>query len=222
VASPGINRFSIAYCLGALALTYISAPFVENVRHGMFIEAVLVTLVLLASVLAVGHNHRVLVWGVVLAVPAFVIKWIHYVWPYPVFHRFYFLCTIVFCLFVMAQLFRFVFRAKRVDAEVLCAAIAAYLLLALIWSFVYILTAEMVPGAFAYTTGHASGWTMGSFSALYFSFSTLNTVGYGDIVPAADIARMFAMTEATFGMFYMALMISRLVSLYSSQAHTKA
>ena len=54
-------------------------------------------------------------------------------------------------------------------------------------------------------------------NCLSFSFVTLSTVGYGDIVPASAVARMLAMVEAMFGMFYMAMLIARLVSLYSSK-----
>ena len=47
---------------------------------------------------------------------------------------------------------------------------------------------------------------------------TLSTVGYGDIIPVSEVARMLAIVEAIFGMFYMALLIARLVSLYSSKS----
>jgi voltage-gated potassium channel len=58
--------------------------------------------------------------------------------------------------------------------------------------------------------------TLDGFSALYFSVITLCTVGYGDITPVSRVARMLAMTEAITGLFYMAVLISRLVSVYSS------
>ena len=55
------------------------------------------------------------------------------------------------------------------------------------------------------------------FDALYFSFITLSTVGYGDITPLSHGARTLAMTEAMTGTIYIAVLISRLVALYSSQ-----
>ena len=56
---------------------------------------------------------------------------------------------------------------------------------------------------------------MNGFTGLYFSFITLSTVGYGDIIPVSQMARMLAIVEAMFGTFYVALLIARLVSLYS-------
>jgi hypothetical protein len=56
---------------------------------------------------------------------------------------------------------------------------------------------------------------MSGFTAIYFSFTTLMNVGYGDITPVADVARMLAMLEAMTGTLFVGVMIARLVSLYS-------
>jgi hypothetical protein len=74
------------------------------------------------------------------------------------------------------------------------------------------------PNSFVFTLGPKSGQSMNGFTGLYFSFITLSTVGYGDIIPLSEVARMLAILEAMFGMFYMALLIARLVSLYSSKS----
>ena len=58
--------------------------------------------------------------------------------------------------------------------------------------------------------------TLGGFNAFYFSFMTLCTVGYGDITPVSRPARMLAVTEAVVGLFYVAVLISRLVAVYST------
>jgi hypothetical protein len=50
----------------------------------------------------------------------------------------------------------------------------------------------------------------------------LNILGYGDIIPLSGVARMLAMVEAVFGMFYVTLLIARLVSLYSSKSALEA
>jgi hypothetical protein len=59
---------------------------------------------------------------------------------------------------------------------------------------------------------------MKGFTAVYFSFITLSTVGYGDISPVSGVARMLTIVEATTGTIYLAVLISRLVSLYSSSS----
>ena len=129
--------------------------------------------------------------------------------------------SLVFILFVEFHLLRFVLRAPRVNSEVLLAGIAAYLMLGLCWTFAYLLAARMVPGSFAFTAGPSTGQSMVGFNSLYFSFITLSTVGYGDIVPVSPAARMLAMTEAMTGTIYVAVLISRLVALYTSEEATQ-
>jgi hypothetical protein len=123
---------------------------------------------------------------------------------------------LLFLGFVSLTLFRFVFRSPRVNSEVLCAGIAGYLMLGLLWAFAYILVARLVPESFVFSASPAAGQSMKGFTAIYFSFITLCTVGYGDIVPLQGTARMLVVMEAMTGTFYMTVLIARLVSMYSS------
>jgi hypothetical protein len=96
-------------------------------------------------------------------------------------------------------------------------AVSNYLMLGWFWALVYTLMDRLVPGSFAFTVGPSSIRTLEGFRAFYFSYSTLTTAAYGDIIPVASAVRMLAMTEAMAGMLYVALLIARLVSLYYSR-----
>ncbi|MEI6535816.1 MAG: potassium channel family protein [Verrucomicrobiaceae bacterium] len=112
-------------------------------------------------------------------------------------------------------MFGFILRAPSVDAEVLCAAISTYLMLGLFWTLAYSLVGQISPAAFSFSSGPEASHTMNGFNAFYFSFATLSTVGYGDIAPVSKVARMLAVMEAIFGMFYVTMLIARLVAMYS-------
>ncbi len=102
--------------------------------------------------------------------------------------------------------------ARVVDAEVICAAIAAYVLFGVGWAGAYTILETLHPGAFALSPEDAAApWN----ALLYFSFTTLTTLGYGDILPAIPIARSWAMIEVVCGTFYLAILIARLVSSYT-------
>ena len=217
----GARRFSVAQFLIALVLLFVTEPFVEQIKHGKAIEAALLTLVMLTAVLAIGGGRRTLVWAIVLVVPAIGGRWLNHAWPGKVAPEGGLVPSLVFILFVEFHLLRFVLRAPRVNSEVLLAGIAAYLMLGLCWTFAYLLAARMVPGSFAFTAGPSTGQSMVGFNSLYFSFITLSTVGYGDIVPVSPAARMLAMTEAMTGTIYVAVLISRLVALYTSEEATQ-
>jgi hypothetical protein len=104
-----------------------------------------------------------------------------------------------------------------VDANVLCAGVSGFLLIGLLWSPIYLMVARVNPAAFTLPASPTGASTLDGFTALYFSFITLTTVGYGDILPVSRVARMLAAAEAICGLFYMAVLISRLVSVYSSK-----
>jgi hypothetical protein len=99
---------------------------------------------------------------------------------------------------------------------VLCAGVANYLLLGVLWAFAFVLVARLQPGSFAFNTPPESGRAMEGFTALYFSLVTLCTVGFGDIVPTSQAARMLTLLEGIAGVFYIAIMLSRLVALHAA------
>jgi hypothetical protein len=102
-------------------------------------------------------------------------------------------------------------RATRVDADHLFAALDTYLLIGLIFAVGYSLLDQAWPGSF----GSPLGTDVGLPRAVYFSFVTLATLGYGDVVPVSDMARGLAVLEAVTGQLYLAVLVARLVSLYS-------
>jgi len=221
----GNFRSSAAQFLGALVLMLIAAPFLDDLKHGEAIEVALMTLVLVTGVLAVGRSHRTLVLAVVLALPAILARLTGHLrpdWLPPEVHT---ITALVFIGFVEFELLHFIFRARRVNSDVLCAGISGYLLLGILFMLAFRLVsllnpadaAHGLPGAFSFNLAGAAAHDLSRFEAYYFSFITLSTVGYGDISPLSNGARTLAMTEAMTGTLYMAVLISRLVSLYSTE-----
>jgi len=104
---------------------------------------------------------------------------------------------------------RFAMGAKSVDAEHLYAALSAYLLAGIFFGLFYWILEQIGPGTF-----NVSG-DFSRMSAFYFSFVTLATLGYGDIVPRSDVARGLAIIEGVGGQLFLAVMVARLVSLYA-------
>ena len=210
------HRFSTVELLAALALLFIFFPFVEEVKGGDIIVSILLSLVLLSAVLAVADRKGVFFIALVLAIPAIAGRWINHFRPDLVPPPVFLVAGLALIAFVVANLLRFVLRAPSVNADVLCASISAYLMLGLLWTLAYWLVDQLNQEAFSFNTTNGTKETMAGFNAFYFSFITLSTVGYGDITPVSKVARMLAATEAMTGLLYVAVLISRLVSLYSA------
>ena len=212
----GLRRFSTVQLLIVLALLFFFFPFVEEVKGGDLIVSLLLSLVLLAGVLAVADRKGVLLIALLLAIPAVAGRWINHFQPHLVPPPVFLAAGLVLTAFVVVNLLRFVLRAPSVNVEVLCASISAYLMLGLMWTIAYWLVAQVTPTAFAFNTNTGTKESMERFNAFYFSFITLSTVGYGDITPVSKVARMLAATEAMTGLLYVAVLIARLVALYST------
>ena len=209
----GVLRHSVAWFLGTLVFMFVTAPFVEEMPNGNLIETVLLSVVLGAAVLAVGGRRQTLILASVLVSPVVGARWFHHFHLHDGTYVFHIASFLVFIAFVVFQFLRFILRSPRVNSEVLCAAVATYLLLGLLWASAYTLVARLVPGSFAGVA--AGGPPLHGFDASYFSLITLTTVGYGDIAPVSGPARMLAMMEAVTGTMYMAVLVARLVSGYS-------
>jgi voltage-gated potassium channel len=221
LARAGVRRFSAVEFLVVLVLWILSASFVLQIPYGDLIEALLMTAVLASAVLAVGGRRRILAAAIMLGTPILICKWLNHLRPDVMPRQVHAAGLVVFMAFIAGHHLRFVLRAPRVNAEVLCAGISIYLMMGVLWAGAYMLVADSNPGAFAFTLAPDSRPSMAAFQALYFSLCTLGGFAYGDIIPATTGARMLATTEATVSMFYVTILIARLVSLYSSEGRTR-
>ena len=117
-------------------------------------------------------------------------------------------------LLATATAVRHAMRAGPVNAERIFAALDVYLLAGLIFGVCYWLLDQTWPASF----GPATESPLELPQAIYFSFVTIATLGYGDIVPVSDLARGIAILEAVSGQLYLVVLVARLVSLYARQA----
>ena len=106
-----------------------------------------------------------------------------------------------------------VLRSKRVTMDTVFAAASVYLLMALVWTSVYIALEMIQPGSFNLKPAGGPGEMTTPAQLMYFSLITLTTVGYGDITPASPQASMLGALEGLIGQLFIAIILARLVAL---------
>ena len=164
------------------------------------------------------HHKRSIKWiASILAVPTVIFSWLNLAYPSEPFFVTEAVCTILFMTICAASILRDVVLRAHVTLETLKGVICAYFMVAFAFAYSYYLIEYLQPGTFKFTYQDISAFSFTHFVSemLYFSFVTLLTIGYGDIVAARDVGQTATVVEGIIGQFYVAILVARLVSVYS-------
>ena len=208
-----------AWLLFALVLQVLSYPFLDHYRGGRAAIAVF-DLAILALALrasrATGHETYL---GYVLVVPAMVL---HAVGAFgeegSLVYSASLIAQAVFHAFVVACLLRYMLRDEVMTRDELFAAAGLYVLIAFVFAYLYALIEHLQPGAFVVNSANNAGGVTSWWLLLYFSFTCLTSVGFGEITPASNHARSLVMIQQMLGVLYFALVVSRLVTMQARRA----
>jgi Ion channel len=114
--------------------------------------------------------------------------------------------------YISVALFSFLQQSRAIIRAKLLASLSLYLILGMFYFAVFNLIQEVHPGSFVEVGPTPIAASRDSL--FYFSLATLTTLAYGDVVPVSRPARIIAVLEAATGVFYVAIMVARLVAAY--------
>ncbi len=182
------------------------------------------TLVQLAAVYALADRRWTLIVALVLMVPSFLDQWFPDARMWPEFIISGAAASVLFYAFTTLIVLGYVLRGQRVTEDKLYGAISVYLLIGITFSALFIMIERAAPGSFFSPAGMGHRGPMGWSDLLYFSFVTLTTAGYGDIIPATASAKSVCILESSTGVLYIAVLVSRLVgaSLAAAMAERRS
>ncbi|QBR91020.1 ion channel [Nocardioides euryhalodurans] len=205
-----LRRHPSGWVLAAQLVAILAYPFLDDSVAGRAILGVVQIAIVLAALYAVRRTPTLTWVGILLAPPAMLFTVMEAVWPdtgwivlgSALLHApFYF--------YVSYGMIRYLFHDDRVTRDELFATAAAFTVVA--WGFAYVYAAVQVlsPGSFTGAGGTEQTW----FELLYLSFAQLTSVGLSDVVPIEAHARSVAILEMVAGVFYIALVVARMVGL---------
>jgi CDP-diglyceride synthetase len=128
---------------------------------------------------------------------------------------------LLFLGFVALTELRAVLKQRTVTRETISMSISVYLLFGMTWGLFYIVLFDFQPNAFSFGGAPIPSDQQITPILVYFSLTTISTVGYGDITPLTLQARYAAVTEGIAGQFYLAILVARLVGMQMSQAASR-
>jgi len=200
-----------AYLFFALLLLLVSVPLLSGSGAGRIVANVINLVILFAAVAAVGRNRRLYIVAALLGLPVAGFQVAGIVWAEPRYLMLSWAFGAAFYFWTLALLLRYVLLPEVMNANKLYGAGAIYLMLGVTWAYFYGIIQYFYPGSFA-----PAGAPLNQLDLLYFSFTVLTTVGFGDIVPVHPVARGLTTLEQVIGVLYVAILIARLSSMYST------
>lgn len=205
-SDSGLSAFLVLLILNS----FVFPPLILEWKFGYILGSLSLSLLLLAGIIAASERYFLMISISFLTFLAVVLHWASILIPSKIIIAWSLLFTLATFVMMTYTIVIQVFRDGPINIHRIQGSIAIYLLLGTIWANAYTLLALFYPDAFAGAIHFDSSIRMETW--IYFSYSTLTTVGYGDITPIHPIGRSLAMMEALVGQLFPAILISRLVS----------
>jgi len=211
-----IRQGKFFYLFLCQVLLLVLFPYLEQPGLPLVLFRLLGGVAFVSGVYGVSDKRAQWVTALALAIPAGVLNPVVAFRPDPRIAVPMLVFTLLFLVFTLVSLLRAVVRAERVTHDTIYGALSVYLLMAITWAAAYLLLVTAQPGAITLDAVRHPNHRMDWFDCVFYSFVTLTSLGYGDIVPMTAQARSLSMLEAVSGIMYVAVLIARLVGLHST------
>ena len=211
-----LGRHSVM--LVSLIILLVALPFGQAISGGNTRFPMLLVLVLISAVFVTSHQRWIFVVASLFGISSVLGIGYAEVFDSHSVRIVAELLSLLLLGFTTLVMFNSLIRTDRVSQDTIVGGICVYLLVGLCFAMVFILMTDFNPGALLQgehaIIRSASDPSAHATTLLYFSFVTLTTLGYGDVMPQGDMARMFAVAEALIGQLYLVIFLARLVALY--------
>jgi len=206
------RRFFLLFLL--LLTTLILYPYAEATVFGYYAFRVIGSSAILISVYAANFRRSLLIFVLVLAVPALIQRFLlprAHVSSFSIVNM---ALSFIFDVVVVVVIFRHVFAREQANSETVFGALCIYLLVGFSFASVYHMVSVIQPNAF-YLDPHANFHTVPDrFDFIYYSFGTMTSLGAAGITPVSAHARAISVLEAILGVLYLAVLVARLMGAY--------
>lgn len=202
--------------LTSLILLFIFRPYTDSLLYLAIWKLFLIT-VFLSVIFTQKHNKGIKIIATALSAASISLSWINLLYKLDIAFISNTILTSIFIFICTSSIVRNVLIRARVTAETLKGVISAYFMVAFAFAYIYYLIEYLVPGSFHFIQHKTTLFSYTEYLSemLYFSFGTLLTIGFGDITAITSIGQTAVIIEGIIGQLYVAILVARLVSIYS-------
>ena len=214
-------RYKYGMLLAAQILLSVISPLFSSSIYARSVVDLGITAVFAAAIIVISNTRKHLIIGMILMAPTLILIWGIKIYRVEALEFISLIGSVAFFCYITWFILVDILRAKMVTLDTIAAGISVYLFFGNICGFIYAIIGRVDPSAFTIPAATASylGDNLSDLSsAMYFSFVTLTTLGYGDITPINDFARSLAFLEAATGQIYLTVLIASLVGVHISNS----
>jgi hypothetical protein len=210
------NKYSLL--LASLILQMVLSPVVDEYRSlAFFTESFLFMAVIVIMLRILNADGKLFAITVSFACIA---MFSHYLAMFIVENKYVGLLALFMYMLYIAIAIIFmlkkIFSEKRVTGDTIKGSISIYLLIGIWWQIFYTAIWLIQPASFVLHVNRID-----SPDFFYFSFTTMTTLGYGDVIPKTYTAKTAAILQAITGQMYLAILVARLVGLHIANRYNK-
>ena len=219
------NKFKFRFqnLLIWILLYIVASPLLGFFPHAEIFVQLLFTVVLVSAVYAINQQTALMRSALLLMILTTILIWCHVLSLFTISGVMVNIVLLTYLGLIVVAFGRYVFITKTIDAELIAAALCLYLLMGLLGGEIFLLLEALAPGSFAGSSLTQVVSPSGKAEIFqYFSFTTMTTLGYGDITPQTPVAMAFCQVEAILGQLFIAVLVARLVGIQVAQSFTKS
>ena len=210
-----LPKFSNLGLLIFLVIFFILAPFFSKGDYARVVLDLSVISILVLAIYLCSDTMRTLVVALIMAAPALI----RLFFPSVEVDEITLIFNAGFLGFVIFVLLKRLFLTSIITMDVIYAAVAVYLLIGMFWGLTFTVLEFVQAGSFSLPQN--AGYAVFGQDLLYYSFVTMTTIGYGDIIPLSQPAKFLSVFEAMVGQIYLTVLVARLVGLYTTQSRSQ-
>ena len=200
------TRGRLTMFLIALVSLIVLGPILSRILGPIMITILITIVMFFGANTAIGENpgRRKRIFSFLLL--AIIFSWTYTAFSFEWLLILKILSVSAFFGLITYHILKYIMSTKKVDQDIIMGAVAVYIMIALVFSIVYIGMEQIDPGSFRMPPDESNTNVF-----FYFSMVTMTTLGYGDITPISPIAQSFVMLQVLLGIFFMAILLARLL-----------
>lgn len=206
--------------ISLVVLIFVIFPLRQTGLSGRFFFDIVMVTLMISGALVVSQSRIVTIITVAMVVTEAVVLWASRFYPSPFLRHAGSVFSIIILLLYVRIVLLVMFRQGPVSWSRIQGGVCAYLLIGMAWASAFDLVEQIHPGSFHFVSEPTNMDQLTS-KLIYFSFATLTTVGFGDVLPVYPFARSLAIAEAIVGQLFPAILIGALVAM-AMQARAKS